>query len=389
MESLTALDRDRGIALYKQLAEILRKHILDGTPPGETELPTELELSASYGVSRGTVRQALRLLSDEGLIERLPGRGTFVRHREPSASISHDGERSIGVIIPSAHDQLSLRILVGVESVAKHRRYHVVFNHSNDSLEQEEKDVQRLRSAHVTGAILFPVSDVEHNETIWQLHAQGFPLVLVDRYFAGLDCDYVVADNFGGAYRATEHLVLMGHAQIGFVHESAAGFKTTSVRDRYLGYRQALDDYGLAFEEQWLSQVERAPVSLEQRKPSASCVDYLRSPHRPQAVFAVNDGIALALIAAAAYLGLSVPDDLAIVGFDNLGVASQIHPPLTTVNQPQTDIGIRAAQLLLDRIEGRNGPPEHIVLSTNLVVRDSCGARSHKQGALSRKEERL
>jgi DNA-binding LacI/PurR family transcriptional regulator len=388
MDSLTALDRDRGIALYKQLAEIFRKHILDGTLTGETELPTEFELSATYGVSRGTVRQALRLLSDEGLIERLPGRGTFVRHRDPPSAQRHVGEKTIGVIIPSAHDQLSLKILVGAESVAKHRRYHVVFNHSNDSLEQEERDVARLRSAHVTGAILFPISDVEHNKMIGQLCTERFPFVLVDRYFAGLDCDYVVVDNFGGGYRATEHLVLVGHAEIGFVHESTASCKTTSVRDRYLGYRQALDDYGLSFQEHWVSQVERAPASLEQRKPSTSCVDYLRSPDRPQAVFAVNDSVAMTLIATAAHLGLNVPDDLAVVGFDNLGVASQIHPPLTTVNQPQTDIGIRAAQLLIDRIEGRDGPPEHIVLSTNLVVRDSCGARSYKQTAGSRKEEK-
>ena len=106
-------------------------------------------------------------------------------------------------------------------------------------------------------------------------------------------------------------------------------------------------------------------------------------------MFAANDFVAIGLLSAAASLGVRVPDELAIVGFDNLSITAQIHPPLTTINQPRVDVGVRAAQLLIDRIEGKSGPPESVVLATNLVIRDSCGARRHARSSANRKEERL
>jgi DNA-binding LacI/PurR family transcriptional regulator len=382
------LDRSRHIALYRQLANILRQRILEGTLPTGTNLPTEFELSAAYGVSRGTVRQALSLLSDERLVERVPGRGTFVRHGSKPAPSKSRG-RAIGLIVPSANDQLSMNILVGAESVAKHRGYQVVFNHSDESLQQENEDVERLRADGVGGLIVFPVSDVEHDETLWRLHAQAFPFVLVDRYFPTLDCDRVVVDNFNGGYRAVEHLIILGHSRIVFLHQNKGGIKTTSVRDRYLGYRKAMDDYGYSFEEIWVASLEDEELDPEGRNGPACCIRYLQRPDRPDAVFAANDFVAFALLSAAASLGVRVPDELAVVGFDNLSIAAQVHPPLTTINQPRVDIGVRAAQLLLDRIEGKIGPPESIVLPTNLVVRDSCGARRRARSMSRGKERRL
>ncbi len=383
-----SLDRASSTVLYRQLANALRQQILDGTMPGGTSLPTEFELSATYGVSRGTVRQALGLLSDEGLVERVPGRGTFVRHQDrPAPSRSH--ERTIGLIVPSSNDQLSMNILVGAESVAKHRGYQVVFNHSNESLQQEDEDVQRLREDGVGGLIVFPVSNIEHDETLLRLHAQAFPFVLVDRFFPTLDCDRVTVDNFGGGYRAAEHLVILGHSRIAFLHQSGAGIKTTSVRDRYLGYRKALDDYDLPFEETWVASLRDEDLSPDAANIPTSCVRYLQRSDRPDAVFAANDFIAIGLLSAAASVGVRVPDELAIVGFDNLSITAQIHPPLTTINQPRVDVGVRAAQLLIDRIEGKSGPPESIVLPTSLVIRDSCGARRRARYRSIGKEEDL
>jgi GntR family transcriptional regulator of arabinose operon len=204
-----------------------------------------------------------------------------------------------------------------------------------------------------------------------------------------LDCDHVVVDNSGGGYRAVEHLIILGHSRIAFLHQTRAGFKTTSVRDRYLGYRKALDDYGLSFEEAWVASLEDEDMSPGGRNIPASCVRYLQRSDRPDAVFAANDTVAIGLISAAASLGVHVPDELAVIGFDNLSIAAQVHPPLTTINQPRVDIGVRAAQLLIDRIEGNNGPPESIVLPTNLVVRDSCGARRRARSRSSGKEREL
>jgi DNA-binding LacI/PurR family transcriptional regulator len=202
----------------------------------------------------------------------------------------------------------------------------------------------------------------------------------VDRYFPALDCDYVVVDNLGGGYRATEHLITLGHSKIAFLH-TGAGYKTTAVQDRYRGYRKALSDHNLPFQETWATSLGNVNADSGDEDVAAACVPYLQHPDRQRAVFAANDFTAVGLISAATSLGLRVPEDLAVVGFDDMRIAAQIHPPLTTINQPRVEIGIRAAQLLIDRIAGKGGPPEHIVLPTHLVVRSSCGARQGVQSS--------
>jgi DNA-binding LacI/PurR family transcriptional regulator len=373
MNELPSLYRSGATALYRQLADQLRQDIYDGILSEGTQLPTEFEFAATCGVSRGTVRQALSLLAEEGLIKRVAGRGTFVRHWERVASQRVSYGRAIGLVIPAANDQLSLNILVGAESAAKRRGYQVVFSHSNESLAQEKEDLEKLFASRVAGAIVFPISDVEYSETIWRLHSK-FPLVLVDRYFPALDCDYVGVDNLGGGYEATEHLISLGHSEIAFLH-TGAGYSTTAVQDRYRGYRKALSEHGLAFRETWATSLRETISIAGQEDVAAACVPYLRRADRLGAVFAANDFTAVGLISAATSMNLHVPNDLAVVGFDDVRIASQIHPPLTTISQPRVEIGVRAAQLLIDRIEGKNGPPEHIVLPTSLVIRSSCGAR--------------
>lgn len=367
------LKKSTSIVLYRQLADVLKQHFSDSHMPVGKRLPTEFELSAKYGVSRGTVRQALNLLEEENLIERVPGLGTFL-HKEVNGE-RPVYQRQIGLIVPYAQDQLSLNILVGVENVAKYRGYQVIFNHSNENVEQEKADITRMIQNQMAGLIIFPVSNRDYDEAIWKLQEQKVPFVLVDRYFPALDCDYVVADNLGGGYRAAEHLILLGHEEIGFIYHPQADFRTTSVRDRYQGYRKALEDYHIAFQENWLASIDEPQSEKAREDILQPYMQFLRLQNRPSAFITVNDNSAINLFAAAGRLGLKVPDDLAIVGFDNLKMATQIQCPLTTVNQERTELGVRAMNLLLSRIDGHTGAPEHIVIPTNLVVRESCGAR--------------
>jgi DNA-binding LacI/PurR family transcriptional regulator len=368
------LDQVKGNALYRKLADVLKQHLREANEPAGSRIPTEFELAATYGVSRGTVRQALRLLEQDGLIERIPGAGTFLR-REITAEQTGIIQRRIGLIIPYAHDQLSLDILVGVESVAKYRKYQVVFNHSAESLEEEKTDIARMLKDQVSGIIIFPVSNETYDEAIWELQAKKFPFVLVDRYFPDLDCDYVVSGNLEGGYRATEHLILNGHQEIGFIYHPQADFRTTSVRDRFLGYRKALDDYQIHFREDWLVAIDEKITPASVKDSLLPYVEYLRIEKRLRAFFTINDITAISLLAAGARMGLKIPDELAVVGFDNLKIATQIEHPLTTISQERIELGVRAAQLLLGRIDGHSSKPEHIVIPTSLIIRDTCGAR--------------
>ncbi|MEP7188641.1 MAG: substrate-binding domain-containing protein, partial [Roseiflexaceae bacterium] len=159
--------------------------------------------------------------------------------------------------------------------------------------------------------------------------------------------------------------------RVGFVYSSKGSLLTTSVRDRWQGYRRALLEYGQSYDEQlvfeWPNRSDAAPVGA---------LDHLLVREGgPTAIFAVNDSIALELLQAAQRVGLRVPEGLALIGFDDLSFAAHLSPPLTTVAQPRMDIGLRAGHLLINRIEGHGTLPRHIDLPTSLIVRESCGAR--------------
>jgi DNA-binding LacI/PurR family transcriptional regulator len=359
-------------ALYAQLLAYFREQILDGRLPAGARLPTELRLAQEFGISRGTVRQAMGALVNQGLIERIQGRGTFVREgAQPLTTLPQMSERRIGLVLNHFGSQLDLAILIGVEHSAKSRGYQVGFAYAEENLEQQDRDIARMREDRVAGLIIFPVSDITYDESVWRLQSNGIPFVLVDRYFSDLATDYVVADNLGGAYRATEHLLILGHTRIGFVYAKIGGLKTTSVRDRWCGYCRALQDYGLPYDETLV--VQNAAAS--EAGAHGPYDQLLSRPDRPEAVFAVNDCEALEMLQAAQRCNLRVPEDLALVGFDDLPFAAHLSPPLTTVAQPRMDLGLRAGNLLINRIEGQVGPPRQIELPTSLVVRESCGAR--------------
>jgi DNA-binding LacI/PurR family transcriptional regulator len=275
--------------------------------------------------------------------------------------------------------QISIDILVGVEQIAKARGYELSLTYTEESPAQQDRDIARLQANEVTGIILLPLSNSVPGESLKRVVAEKVPLVLVDRYIPELDTDFVVSDNLGGAYRATEHLIILGYTRIGFAYSNAANFQTTSVRDRFLGYRKALDHYNLPYDESLL--YPDLPLPLSGRHNQYDQV--VLQPDRPRAIFAMNDSVALGLLQAAQRNDLKIPEDLALVGFDDLSFAAYLNPPLTTVSQPRLEIGIRAANLLINRIEGQSGPYQHVELPTNLLVRASCGVHLHLEQTLN------
>ena len=365
------LNRDTNApALYLQLTAHFRDQIARGALPPGSQLPTEIDLADTYSISRNTVRQAMHVLVNDGLLERTQGRGTFVRSPVGRISMTANdaaaSEKRIGLVLSRTGDQLNMEILIGVEQSAKSRGYVVSFTYSEDNGELQQRDVMRLQAGGVSGFIIFPLSDELEDQAIAQLHADGMPIVLVDRYLPKLETDYVGVDNTSGGYRATEHLLILGHQRIGFAHQRVGGLTTTSVRERWQGYRQALQDYGCVYDDVLLFK--------------ALTPDRLKKSGRPTAMFAVNDESALEVLKAARLAELRVTEDLAIVGFDDLTYAAVTNPPLTTVAQPRTEVGVRAGHLLIDRIEGLNSAPKRIILPTHLIVRESCGAKLQVRG---------
>ncbi len=373
--------KERTKIIHDQLMTYFRERILDRRLSAGARLPTDEELATMYQISRDTVRQALALLANEGLIERVQGRGTFVRQPPSNVSpVAQLKQKQIGLVLNrTARTQLTMDLLVGVEQAAKSHGYNVSFTYVEAEQEQQARDIARLRANHVSGMIIWPMGDTTPDASIQQLQADHIPLVLMDRYFPGLAIDYVGSDNVGGGYRATEHLLILGHRRIGFVFTQEETLQTTSVYERWQGYCKALQKYEVPYDETLVVP----DLRQLQMGTHEGLVEFLQRPDRPDAIFAVNDYVALDVLKAAKAIHLSIPEDLAIVGFDDMEFAAHVNPPLTTIVQQFVDIGLRAGTLLISRIEGNVGAPKHIELPTNLIIRESCGAHLHVKKILS------
>jgi GntR family transcriptional regulator of arabinose operon len=367
--------KERTKLLHTQLTNYYRERILDGRLTAGTRLPTDEELANEYQISRDAVRQALSLLVTEGLIERVQGRGTFVCQPPTNTNSQHvAAQKQIGLVLNRTSSTLpNMDILIGVEQVVKLQGYSVSFTYSDGNQEQQARDIARLRANHMAGLIVYPVGEASYDASIAQLQAARIPVVLIDRYLTELETDYVGIDNVGGGYRATEHLLILGHRRIGFMYSYHESLRTTSVYERWQGYCKALQKYGIPYDETLVVPDCNPPQSNQQEGITA----FLQRPDRPSAIFAVNDYVALGILQAAHALHIPLPESLAVVGFDDNSFAAHLTPPLTTVAQPFMDIGMRAATLLLSRLEGLDSPPKHIELPTNLIIRESCGAQQH------------
>lgn len=366
---MSPLDPASPRPLYQQLADHLRRQINDGTwQPGD-RLPPELEIATELALSRGTVRQAMDLLVTQGLLQRTPGKGTFVT---PPAV--RPRSQLIGIVVPFMHDSLTTDILRGVEVVLRRSGYSLIFCHSEGDLQLEESQIERLLREGISGLILFPLGTADESLMLAGLIPSQLPVVLIDRHVPGVTADYVLVDNVGGAYRAVEHLLALGHRRIACV---SLPERPSSVIDRIHGYQQALRDAGI---------LPLAPIDLAlvEHSPDMSVPAYtadelapidlaLAVADPPTALFCINDFIALGVMQHVRDR-LRVPEELSIVGFDDIAIAPYMPVPLTTVAQPKYEIGVRAAQALIDQIARAVQPGREIVLPTSLVVRASTGA---------------
>lgn len=360
---------------YIQVANIIRQNILDGTWREGDAIPPEKILCARFNIARGTMRQALQVLENEGYLVREQGRGTFIRLVEQRTN--NGTNRHLAFVVPYLRDSSVSTILVGFQQVAEQAGFSVVFNHVNNDLQQQQDVVQKLLQQGVMGIALYPV-DSETLTGIDKLVNASYPIVLVDRYLKYLSTDYVISDHFGGALRGVHYLINQGHTRVGFVTWLSPA---VSMDHRLLGYHQAMRERGIPVDENLICRVEGYPTVNR-----APLINYLTSENRPTAVFAANDQIAIAIYRAAASIGLRIPEDLSVMGFDDLDMSIHLDPPLTTLAQQFTTLGRRAAEVLLSRIRAEIRPLQQITISPELIIRESCAPLNQPDRVDSTKE---
>lgn len=365
------LQKDSPIPLYRQLLNEIRERIASGEWPVGTRLPTEDELVAQLDVSRVTVRQALQAAVAEGLLVRVPAKGTYVAEtKRPLRSRGF-----VGYVIPHLSHSFNVQSVLGAESVLKEEGYQLIFCNSEADAHKEDHLLERLELDGTVGYIIHPLHAERKDRAIYRLVAEGKPVVLVDRYLPDLPTDTVMSDHFSGGYAVVRHLIEQGYTDI--LYLARHPLELSSIAERWRGYQAAMAEAGLTPRPPLLVggpvelgyiQSQRA-FTLQENATIQAIAEFLCGPERPQAIVAMNDIYALLTLEAARQVGLRIPEDFALVGFDDLDFAE--HFNLTTVAQQPFAMGVEAARLLLARMRGERSVVGQVRLPTQLIVRSS------------------
>lgn len=268
---------------------------------------------------------------------------------------------TIGIVLPDSTNPYFAEVVRGIEDTSFDQGYSVILCNSDNDLEKEHHYTSLLVEKQVDG-IIFVAAGLSA-ENIEALQVRGIPLILVDRQVPGVQVDTVLADNRLGGWMATNHLIELNHQVIGCI-TGPAGVRSSS--ERIDGYRRAMETAIYKLEPDWIVEGDfqyqsgyEGAKALYNQRPS------------PTAIFACNDLMAIGAYRFAHENKLLIPEQISIVGFDDVRLAAYTNPPLTTIHQSKHEMGSRAAELLMERILDRELEPRQEILSTKLVIRDS------------------
>lgn len=269
--------------------------------------------------------------------------------------------QTIGMIVPDSSNPFFSEIARHIEDYCFEQGYSVILCNSDGDLDKELFYANVLVEKQVDGILFVAVGLSEDN--ILKLNSQSIPIMLVDRHIPNLALDSVLADNRRGGWLATQHLIERGHTRIGCI----TGFsELTPSSERVIGYHEALEEHGISIDESLILQGDFHFKSGYDRTQ-----EMLNMKRAPTAIFCCNDLMAIGAMRAAVERGLSIPTDLAVVGFDDIPIAQFVNPPLTSVKQPLKKLGRLSSQLLIERIQQKDVNVAQHMLEVDLAVRQS------------------
>jgi LacI family transcriptional regulator len=269
---------------------------------------------------------------------------------------------TIGLIIPDIANPYFGSIAKTIEVEAHRQGYSIILCDSLDDVDTETEMLYLLAGRKVDGIIIAPTG--KNNEHVVELQQQGMPVVVIDRYLPGTTLPYVTTDNFSGALMAVKHLIEKGHRKIACI-QGIQGISTNS--DRVKGYKDVLQKNGIGLIEGWISGND-----FGEENGYLQTKNLMAMADRPTAIFALSNLISLGILRALKELGLTVPDDVSVVSFDEQPYSAFLACPMTTLEQPREEIGRLAFELLLKGIgDGNLTNSEGISIQPRLIVRES------------------
>lgn len=370
------MSSEPGVSKHSKISSRLEIEIAAGKYAATTRLPSELQLVKQFGVSRPTVARALRDLEAKGLIERRAGSGTYIRSGQSQRS---NPARVLGLLVPGLSTTEIFHIICGeIASLARVHDYGLLWGGSTSpqqdadaSLKHAEEICKQFVERKISGvffapAELQPKQEEANFKLAESLREAGIAVVLIDRDLTPFpmrsDFDLVGIDNVAAGYMIAEHLIKLGCRRILFV---CRPLSAATVNARIAGIREALVQHGLEHDYQWVRQGDPKDLKFARSLVSGKLAD---------AVICANDDTAAMLTRTLESQGFRLPNDIRLVGFDDVKYAMLVSVPLTTIHQPCRDIAHVAFQTMLRRLAEPTLPIQSISLTPTLVVRESCGA---------------
>lgn len=368
--------------LHRQLSSFLVEAIRSGQVPEGDMLPSEHTMCRELGISRVTVRRAVDDLVEQGFVARQAGRGMVVLGREPQpekskrvAEVAAQPSRLISLIVANALGSFMSLVIQGVDEILREHGYRVTISVSDDDFDREREAIRSAVEQGVDGILLFSVGPRDGvNPNCYEylrVQEQGLPLLLLDRYFPDLPLGYVVGDNRRNMRELTEQLLDHGHTQIGLLYSDLS---ITSVRDRYQGFVDAM----MVCQHKPAAIIEAGGrhTGLDDVQLGIAAIErFLESGESlPHAIVATSSYLGIGAQRVLRAAGYEVPDDVAIIGYEDVPEAAALDVPLTVFDVPVAELGRVAAQRMIDVIEKRiKAYDVRVELPGRLIARSSCG----------------
>jgi DNA-binding LacI/PurR family transcriptional regulator len=322
---------------------------------------TEFGFSQQWGLARTTVRRGIEILVRDGLLERRPGKGLFVRPT-PRAT------RLVQVVIPNLAWSQHLQVSRGAQEAGHEHGVQIQIYDAHGELERDLDVIRGLPDSHADGAIIVSLHDQKFNEVLFELKLSGFPFVLVDQRLKELELPSVEDDNHGGGYLVGRKLAELGHTKIAFL----GPLRLPIVFERLNGFRDAMWDAGVQFDRSWVLDLGGENVTdwLDKARSTEDMLHPIlaRTP-RPTAIFDGSGDIAPFIYRAATKAGLRIPEDLSIVTFDDSPFNIILEPEVARLTHHWKEMGKSALEMLLKQMQvpaepqnGKHQKSEHLVM---------------------------
>lgn len=367
---------ERQLPKYLQLKQEIMAWLAAGELQPGAQMPSENEIAARYRISRQTVRQALGELEQAGWLYRVQGKGTFVSKppakagaaEAPAPAVQAVG--TISMMTTYISDYIFPHIVRGAEGTIRQRGFGLMLSSTDNDKARERDNLQLMLSQQVRGAIIEPTRSAQGNPNLdlyLALQVHNIPFVMINERYPELHSPCLKIDDEQAAYEAASYLIDLGHTYI------AGFFKTDDLQgaNRMKGFVRAHRDHRLPL---LPGSVTHYATESALAHPYEAALAMLQQTQRPTALFCYNDELAVRLLEVARQLNLSVPRDLSVLGFDDSSLATATETKLTTVAHPKQQMGIDAANLLLDMIAGRqNDVAQDQIYRSELIIRESTG----------------